>query len=305
MNRTAAVAVVAMLAAPLSAGCTRSSPATSAAAQASEATGELPSWLLGVWSREWIQRQGVQTSPFTVRYLQTPSLFGDVRLPINRPNTLLHATSFADLTDGELGLLAKQRGFIGHTTTENLVATWHHEVDFQPPDPEADVGRIERVDKGRMREQALDRSYTELWWSLTSGDDRFLAVRVERAGRLDRILLVAGDHFFYGRNRAKDLPAAASLDALIATTHATRREIIAYLDCELSVGRIRGGSTPWEIQYSTLPWREARHLDFVDRIRAGGALGGLAPRVEEGETWTVPVNTLNADDLAAWFPASR
>jgi hypothetical protein len=101
------------------------------------------------------------------------------------------------------------------------------------------------------------------------------------------------------------LPAAASLDALIATTHATRSEIIAYLDCELSVGRIRGGSTPWEIQYSTLPWREARHLDFADRIRAGGSLGGLAPLVDAGETWTVPVKTLSSDDLAALFPASH
>jgi hypothetical protein len=303
MSRTA-VAVFAILAAALDGGCTRSSRATSVLPHSSEAIGELPSWLLGVWSREWIQRQGVQTSPYTVRYLQTPSLFGDVRLPLNRPK-LLHATSFADLTDGELGSLAKQRGFIGHTTVGNLISTWHHEVDFQPPDPDADVGRIERVGKGRMREQALDRSYTELWWSLTSGDDRFLAVRVERAGRLDRILLVAGDYFFYGRNRAKDLPAAASLDALIATTHATRSEIIAYLDCELSVGRIRVGSTPWEIQYSTLPWREARHLDFADRIRAGGSLGGLAPLVEAGETWTVPVNTLNSEDLAALFPASR
>jgi hypothetical protein len=227
-----------------------------------------------------------------------------VRLPINRPK-LLHAASFADLTDDDLRNLAKQRGFIGHTTVANLISTWHHEVDFQPPDPDADIGRIERAGKGRMYEQALDSSFTEFWWSLTSGDDRFLAVRVERAGRLDRILLLAGDYFFYGRNRKKDLPAAVSLESLIATTRAARSQIIEYLDCELSLGRIRGGSTPWEIQYSTLPWREARHLDFVDRIRAGGSIGGLAPLAEAGETWTVLVNTLNSEDLVVLFPASR
>ena len=300
----AAVAVFTILAAVCGAGCTRSSVETSASQGSSKAPGELPSWLLGVWSREWIERQSVQTSLFTVRYLQTPSLFGDVRLPIDRPR-LVHAASFADLTDGELRILATQRGFIGRTTVENLVSTWHHEVDFQPPDPDADIGRIERAGKGRMYERALDSSFTELWWSLTSGDDRFLAVRVERAGRLDRILLVAGDYFFYGRNRAKDLPAAASLDALIAATNASRTTVIEYLDCELSVGRIRGGATRWEIQYSTLPWREARHLDFVDRIRAGGSIGGLAPLAEAGETWTVPVNTLTSEDLSVLFPASR
>jgi hypothetical protein len=130
-------------------------------------------------------------------------------------------------------------------------------------------------------------------------------IRVERAGRLDPILLVAGDDFFYGRNRAKDLPAAASRDARIATTHATRSEIIAYLDCEWSVGWTRGGSAPWAIQYSTLPWREGQRLDFIDRLKADGSLGRLAPLVEAGETWTVPVNTLNFAHLAALFPGSR
>ena len=300
----AAVAVFTIFAAAIGAGCTRSSPETPAVQDSPKATSELPSWLLGVWSREWIERQRVRTSAFTVRYLQTPSLFGDVRLPVDRPR-LLHAASFADLTDGELRILATQRGFIGRTTVENMVSTWHHEVDFQPPDPDPDIGRIERAGKGRMYERALDSSFTELWWSITSGDDRFLAVRVERAGRLDRILLVAGDYFFYGRNRAKDLPAAASLVALIDATKATRSNIIEYLDCELSVGRIRGGSTRWEIQYSTFPWRESGHLDFIDRIRAGGSIGGLAPLAEAGETWTVPVNTLNSEDLAVLFPASR
>lgn len=300
----AAVAVFSILGAALGAGCTSNSPGTPALHDSSKATGEVPSWLHGVWSREWIQREGVQSSPFTVRYLQTPSLFGDVRLPIDRAR-FRYAASFADLTDGELLILATQRGFIGHTTVEKLVSTWHHEVDFQPRDPDADIGRIERAGTGRMYERALDGSYTELWWSLAGGDNRFLGVRVERAGRLERVLLVAGDYFFYGRNRAKDLPAAPSLDALIASTKPTRSTIIEYLDCELSVGLIRGGSTPWEIQYSTLPWREARHLDFVDRIRAGGSTGGLTPLAEAGETWTVPVNTLNSEDLAALFPASR
>ena len=300
----AVVAVLTMLAAAPGAGCTSRSSGTPAAREPPTAPGEVPSWLLGVWSREWILREKVQSSGFTVRYLQTPSLFGDLRLPTDRAR-FRHAASFADFSDAELRLLALQRGFIGRTTVENMTSTWHHEVDFQPPDPDPDIGRIERSGKGRMFERALDNSYTELWWSLTSGDDRFLAVRVERAGRLDRILLVAGDYFFYGRNRAKDLPAAPSLSALIDTTGAARSTIIEYLDCELSVGLIRGGSTPWEIQYSTLPWREARHLDFVDRLRSGGSLGGLAPLAETGETWTVPINTVSSEDLAALFPAPR
>ena len=261
--------------------------------------GELPVWLLGVWSREWIERKGSRTSPLTVRYLQTPHAFGDVRIPLDRPR--LAASSFADLTDEELRSLARQRGFIGHTTTDGLIATWHHELDFQPPDTSTDIGRLEPASPSRMYEHALDSSYTEHWASLTSGDGRFLTVRVERGGRLDRMLLVAGDHFIYARNRARDLPAAESIDALIGTTHATRGQMIEYLDCEMSVGRIRGGAVPWEIQFSTLPWRERRHLDFVDRIGLSPS-GVPAPRGEPGETWTVPTNTVSAGDLGVWFP---
>jgi hypothetical protein len=284
----------------LGTACTVSSRTPPGARDPSRAAGQLPPWLLGVWSREWIRRRGALTNDLTVRYLQTPSWFGDVRIPIDRPR-LSHAASFADLTDDQLRLLTKQRGFIGRATAENLIATWHHEIDFQPSDGSPDIGRLEPVGKGRMYEHALDSSYTEHWWSLTSGDGRFLAVRVERAGRLDRILLVAGDVFIYARNRTKDLPPAESLDSLITTTRATRAQIIEYLDCELSVGRIRGGSLPWEIQYSTLPWREGRHLDFVDRIEGKGPIGGLGPRAEAGETWTVPVNTLDAEELAVLF----
>jgi hypothetical protein len=265
---------------------------------------ELPAWLLGVWSREWIRRQGVQSSPFVVRYVQTQSWFGDLRVPVDRPRTWT-AASFDGLTDSELRLLTKQTGFIGHTTVDGSIATWHHEIDFRPSDGSADVGRLERAGMNRMFEHALDGSYTEHWWSLGSGDGRFLAVRVERGGRLDRILLVVGDQFFYGRNRAKDLPAAESFDSLIAATHASRAQIIQYLDCELSVGRIRGGTVPWEIQYSTLPWREGRHLDFIDRIGARGGIAGLASRADAGETWTVPINTLDEDELRLLFRAPQ
>ena len=284
------------LALGLVAGCSKHPPAAG--------PGQLPAWLPGAWSREWIARGGARTSTFTVRYLQTPSWFGDVRFPLGRPN-LSRATSFADLTDDELRGLAKQRGFVGRITADDLIATWNHEIDFQPNSGSPDIGRLERVGRGRMYEHALDSSYTEHWWSLSSGDGRFLTVRVERGGRLDRILIVVGDHFYYARNRAKDLPGAPSLDSLIATTKATRDQIIGYLDCELSVGRIRGGSVPWEIQFSTLPWREGRHLEFVDRIGVPGPIGGLAPRAEPGERWTVPVSTVDSDDLGELYGGPR
>jgi hypothetical protein len=259
----------------------------------------LPSWFPGVWTREWIERKGVRTDLFDIHFLQTPSLFGDVRIPRDRPS-LAHAHSFADLTDAELLLLAKQRAFAGTTTIDGALATWHHEIDFQPSDSSADIGRLERIDDGHMLEHATDSSYVEAWRSLDNGAGRFLALRVDRAGRLDLLLLIVGDHFVYARNRSADLPQAESLDSLIAVTHATRSQIISYLDCEFSTGLVRGGTMPWAIQQSTLPWREGKRLDFAAAIVVDDA-GNLAPRVGTAEHWTTPVNTLTLAERRALF----
>jgi hypothetical protein len=267
----------------------------------------LPSWFLGAWEREWIRRAGVTSSTMTVRFLQTPTMFGDLRIPLDRPK-FPHARSLADLTDAELATLAGQRGFFGHTTVAGDIATWHHEIDYQPPDGQDDVGRIERLGTSGMLEHALDASYVERWWPLSSGDGKFLAVRVTRleggVQRLDRVLLVAGDHFVYARNRSKDLPVADSLADLFAKTHATRETVLGYLDCELSHGYVRGGSAPWTIFESTLPWREGSRLDFAGLISVDSAWH-LSATAAPGETWAFPVNTLTPEDLGVLFPAAR
>ena len=253
----------------------------------------LPAWLLGAWKREWIRSSdGVTTNTLTVRYLQTPSVFGDVRIPIDRPK-FPDATALSDLEDDELALLAKQRGFFGYTTYQGQNANWHHELAYQPPDGTDDIGRLERAGASSMLEHGLDGSFTEHWWSMSSGDGKFLAIRVERNHRLERMLVVAGDHFAFARNRAKDLPTADSLDDLIAK--ATRAEVLEYLDCELSHGLVRSGTVPWQITESTLPWREGTHLTFVDTIDVATL------RAPGDETWTVPVNTMNGDDLRVLF----
>lgn len=267
----------------------------------------LPSWFLGAWTREWVRSAGVTDNTVTVRFLQTPTMFGDVRIPSGRPR-FPHAASLTDLSDQDLAALAEQRGFFGFTTIEGNIATWHHEIDYQPDDGGVDIGRLERVGTSSMYEHALDDSYLERWWSLTSGDGKYLVVRVSKRDhdvqRLDRVLLVTGDHFAYARNRPKDLPAGGSLKELIASSHATGEAVRDYLDCELSHGYVRGANIPWEIVNSTLPWREGRGLELPDRIVVDAA-GRLSALPAAGETWTFPVNTMGAEDLRVLFPARR
>ena len=263
----------------------------------------VPSWFVGAWKREWIHRRGEPPGePRIVRDVQTPSVFGSVRIPLDRP-TFSGATSLADLSDAELATLYDQDGFAGTTTCTGDVVTWHHEISWQPPCGD-DVGRLVRSGPSSVFEHALDDAYVEHWWSLGRGDGRLLAVRVLGAdGAVRHILSVVGDHFVYARARPAPLPPAPSLAALVAATRPDRATILRHLDCELSWGFVRGGVRPWEIRCSTLPWTEGTPLAFADRL--GVVDGRLAPvgTVAPDETWTVPVDTMSAEDLAVLFPA--
>jgi hypothetical protein len=241
----------------------------------------------GAWQRDWIRRHGgAQDATVTVRYVQTPTVFGDIRIRRDRP-AFPGAGSFADLSDDQLAALARQNGFAGYTTLDGANATWHREIDFQPSGGE-DIGRIELAGHGKMYEHALDDSYVESWSAIGSDGGAFFAVRVARANRVEHLLAVAGDHFVYARARANPLPTADSLSDAIAKNHATRDVVIAYLDCEISYGTTRG----WQVEHSTLPWREGKRLAFVDRIALDAAGRPTARAPTAGEAWSFPVNTI-------------
>ena len=264
-----------------------------------------PPWFVGAWKREWMRpRGGTACETSIVRDLQTPSVFGSVRIAIHRP-AFPRAQSFADLDDAQLAVLLTQRGgfagtasFVGENATS--IATWNHEIDFQPRNG-IDAARLTQTGPTTVLEESLDGTFDELWQSVPGGDGNCLGLKITRAGRVERMLIVVGDHFVYARNRTRDLPDAPSLTELVATTHATRAQIIEMLDCELSYGLVRSGRVAWEVRLSTLPWREGRVLEFASEVVIGQAVipRPRAPRI--GEAWTVPVNTMTQEDLTAMF----
>jgi len=253
----------------------------------------LPDWMLGLTIREGVDAKNMEHwTPKDVFVVQAPVHVGDVRIPHARPT--IRAKSFQELTDDELAALGDQWGFVGTTAIAGDVATWTPAITYQPPSGEVDTGHVVRVGENRIDESALDGSYTEHWWRVSSGEGRFLVIEMYAGTRVDRFLVVTGDHFVYARNRARELPKAESFKKLFEDTHPTREEKIAMLDCELSYGLVRGNARPWQILRSTLPWREGVSLELPREI-------GLPLVAKDG--LTIPINTFSASDLAVMFRA--
>ena len=269
----------------------------------------VPSWLSASWERLWVinNNKGPPTNTVNVRNIQTPTLFGDCRVPKDRPS-FPEAKALADLSDKQLQTLYPQEGFSGYTTVDGYIITWHHEIDYQPPDGSIDIGRFQIMGGRNVFEHGVQAVYLEHWWRLEDAGGYFLGVKVMRnvgdnQQRVHEILSVAGDHFIYARNRAFDLPMASSLADLIKKEKYTREQILAVLDCEVSHGFVLGGRCPWEVQFSTLPFKENKPLDFAAQIVVDPATGQLSHRDPTPDLiWSFPINTLGVEDLLVLFP---
>lgn len=223
----------------------------------------VPDWLRGLWKRVSIETpDGQRDTQTQVFYLQTSSCFGDLRVPIDRPD-LKHA-SFPGLTQKDVAALARQQGFAGITQFEQGQGQWLRYIDYQPPQPVRDVGLLYWQD-GILIEDGIDQIYREEWQKVDDGTEDYTVLVLAADGTSDHAstwqasLVIAGDYFIYSRNRPIDLPTAETLaDCLTGAIDFEQQQ--NYLACEISFGLCRSGRVPWEVMRSTLPWREGASL---------------------------------------------
>ncbi|NJN85861.1 MAG: hypothetical protein HC881_05520 [Leptolyngbyaceae cyanobacterium SL_7_1] len=225
-------------------------------------TNAVPDWLMGLWQRVSIETaDGARDTETEVFYLQTPTCFGDLRIPGDRPD--LRQASFPSLTQETALALSQQQGFAGIAQFEQGYCQWFRLIDYQPPQPSRDIGLL-YWEHDLLIEEGVDQVYREEWQKIDDGDGDFTAlVLVEPdlppASHWSASLVIAGDYFVYSQNRSVSLPSAESLAACLM--HSTDfQEQQAYLSCEISFGRCQTGGVPWEIQRSTVPWREGSAL---------------------------------------------
>lgn len=232
----------------------------------------VPDRAVGLWRRESIEKEdGTLDRTTRVFWGQTQNLFVDIRIPIDRPATPA-GRGFEIYSMEALTQLAEQRAFAGHTVIEGDRCTWHRSIDYQPSTGRPDSSLIglegdvlhERGDA----DSATGMEFHEIYRRESRGEDRRLAFRLDgcegapfgdRAAR-DAILVVLDERFWFARTRDRDLGTAESLRALVEGADGDRAAIEAYLDCEVSLGRLGKNDGAWRIELSTLPWREGERL---------------------------------------------
>jgi len=239
-------------------------PASACATGSVPPSGQVPRSLCGLWQRLSLETPDAPRDTTTrVFWLQTPTLFADIRVPSLRA-VRRDRTRLDEYACDELAVLAQQDGFAGRTALDGALCRWEREVTFQPPTGVPDEGRL-TFQGEEIVEDGVHLSYRERWrrvpgslgdWCAWRGDD-------------GRYLVAAGDWFLFVRPRREArLETAASLLHLGAARSNCRDGLIALLDFEISLGRRRGADAPWRIELSTLPFREGCSLEPDERREA-------------------------------------
>lgn len=236
----------------------------------------VPERLVGLWCRLSIEENGHRDTSTQVFWLQTTSGFGDIRIPSGRPAL----TTLAALTTSQALELASQSGFAGITRLEGdgeafqgNRCEWHHAMDYQPFNGKADVGTL-HWEGDILIEIGPNGSYREEWQRVATGPTATMTLA--ESGAWKGWLVVCGDYFIYMCDERRSLPAANSLRDLLSApsvdsaggsdqaTAVISSKDQQYLNCEISFGRVQQGENQneknWEIELSTLPWKEGRSL---------------------------------------------
>ena len=264
-----------------------------------------PPRLWGLWQRTLYRARGGPSDRTTrVFYLQTPRLFADIRVPATRPS-FSHRAALTDLRPDERLALARQRAFAGHATVKGSRVSWHHAFDYQPYGgvlASGDEGEV-AFQGARMIEQGVHADYVEHYLRLDGGKGPYLALHAPAEGASpEGLVVVAGDHFIYARNRRARIPGFGNLADMLRRA----RDPLALLDAEFSYGRRRGGRVPWEVLLSTIPMREGRRRFASGAFRSRAGRPGV-DRIMVGDPavqrFTIVDSTLPGGELDAFLNA--
>ncbi|HML28230.1 MAG TPA: hypothetical protein PKE16_05210 [Hyphomicrobium sp.] len=209
----------------------------------------------GLWERSLIAwPDGRRDTTTYVGWLQGPTLFADLRQPVDPP-PFEGVSCLDDLGPEHFGWLARQEGFAGRFVRLGDAFEWQRIIDFQCTSIYSDVGYL-GFQGDILVETGRDVAYVEHWHRTSLDFVPHYALRMmDQTGRLGFIIR-AGAIFMYVRDRVKPLAFDASLPDLV--TSSAPKEARGLLNCEISLGRMQGDA--WIIERSSLPYRVGRDI---------------------------------------------
>jgi hypothetical protein len=213
----------------------------------------------GLWSRSLLlQPDGTSDTTTVVAWLQGPGFFIDLRQPEGRPS-FAGVRALDDLSASHVAWLAEQEGFAGRLGEDGAFFVWRRMLDFQPPSPTPDSGRLFMQAQIMIEEGRYSR-YVEHWHLAPEPRSPCAALWMRNvATGTEGFLVRVGPLFMYARSGvSSSLVKGTRLRSHVgaAPSIEAARELV---DCEISLGRVVGNT--WAIERSSLPYREGARLD--------------------------------------------
>ncbi len=235
-----------------------------------EGSRSVPDKMLGCWKRRYIKiKNGEEDTSTRVIWLQTLSEMVDIRIP-ERVLDFSAATSLQDYSYEHLLELAEQDCSNAITTLNETskpypTASWDsnesdafmQSIVIYPED-----GWFDWLEEGHcMMEWAPSGAYEEDW-RLQPDSRTYIAHYKNLNPEKSEFVYITGDHAVYVRGRAEVLKEERHLRDIVKDNRENRGYIEALLDIEFSYAR-RSKDKPFQIELSSLPYREGQNLDLA------------------------------------------
>jgi hypothetical protein len=218
--------------------------------------------------REYIILDGGPKDPSVAIWIQTESMFFDLRKPHDRP-AFAGRNSLEDFSGDELIQLTRHSGDVGICSIENRVATWKgwndrfgffcDDVAIFPED-----GRLEPKGNVIYEYETAKSSvpYEEAWVQQPCEDGltAHLTLRTEsNADEVLAVLLVVDRYAGYVEKSTSENRASLEVQLKHAAGDSERMRQI--LDCEASYAIRARADAPYIVRHSNFPFREGKELD--------------------------------------------
>ena len=230
----------------------------------------VPNQMLGCWKRRYIKFNNGKTDTSTrVVWLQTLSGMVDIRIPLRTLDfsceSRLEHYSLAQLTE-----LAAQDCGTGVTKLDTFTkpyatASWssgERDAYIQPVENFPEDGWFDWQEEGRcMMEWAPSGAYQEDWRLLNNSRGYVADFHNVDPGKKE-FVYVAGDHAVYVRGRDGNIEEQRPLQEIVQANRDNEDYIRALVDVEFSYALRNHSKHEFNIELSTLPYREGQQLNL-------------------------------------------